>query len=134
MRLLRHFVPRNDVWTAATRCVVSLASGVRTVRKSGSCTSAVSPEVSVLLVMPSAGRSGASVCGKQESILPILRSLRKKLSLCPQAAGRELGWIGVIRKVDEVDPLHCPYCVGQMRIIPSSKITRLSIRSSNILS
>ncbi len=45
-------------------------------------------------------------------------------ALFPQAhsislpkVGQGLGWVGVIRKVYEVDPLGCPTCVGQMSVI-----------------
>jgi hypothetical protein len=34
-----------------------------------------------------------------------------------ERVGKGLGWVGVIRKVYEVDPLRCPACGGQMRII-----------------
>ena len=34
-----------------------------------------------------------------------------------QRAGPGLGWVGVIPKVYEIDPLLCPKCGGQMRII-----------------
>jgi len=34
-----------------------------------------------------------------------------------ERVGKGLGWVGVIRKVYEVDPLRCPACGGQMSII-----------------
>ena len=54
----------RSISTVAIRCAGLPASGVRTVGRSGSSCSPARPVVSVLHVMPSAMRSGASGCGR----------------------------------------------------------------------
>jgi hypothetical protein len=55
-------------------------------------------------------------CVKLGFVLLILLSLWENIVSLPKV-GQGLGWVEVIRKVYEVDPLRCPACGGQMRII-----------------
>jgi len=57
-------------------------------------------------------------------ILLIPLSLKMIRLMCLPRAGPGLGWVGVIRKVYEVDPLLCPTCGGRMRIISFYRRTK----------
>ena len=56
-------------------------------------------------------------CGRQRLNLHIPLSLKMIRLMCLPKAGPGLGWVGVILKVYEIDPLLCPSCGGQMKLI-----------------